>query len=404
MATDVDAAPSKRTSNKARVAQRPVAKASTNTKNARRTQTEGPSPGKDGGNEREQARNNWPNAAYGALPYECGMRVEYMFEDRQGIWYAGEVMDVPNAVSIRIRFDDGDMLMCAKFSARDRGKLIGVRPEKRPDVPTRTSNDRTATSSSRAVTLPLQSTAKACQHCDWFKNIHINFDIIANLSAPMHVEHVEARTVKEVDGRWRHCHLLKPSLHSVPSKTLSKLQEKGGTCIVLWFGKEEYEGLDFDYSIDKAGTLRDGDDEKIFSRKMTPVKESADDIGVKHKKRSRDALGGEVCSRSKVRRTKKSSKKFKRHQELPLATLSSAVKVPGDAALSTCNRWIQCTLCKKWRIIDKSFAQSYHLPNISWFCWYDDKLDRLSGDIPERACTAAVEVCTLVTCRALHVY
>ena len=38
MATDVDAAPSKRTSNKARVAQRPVAKASTNTKNARGTQ------------------------------------------------------------------------------------------------------------------------------------------------------------------------------------------------------------------------------------------------------------------------------------------------------------------------------------------------------------------------------
>ena len=187
-------------------------------------------------------RLNWPNKKYADHPYTIGMRVEYMFEDHQGKWYPGKVTAFPDAGGIQILFDDNEELWCSKFSTCKSGKVIGVRPEKHD--------------------------ARACQHCDWFKNSNMNFELCVNPAASMRMEHIEPRTVLEEDGRWRHCHLYKPNPDCIPLKTLSKLHTNGERCILLWFGKEEYEGLNFDYSMDRNGNLFDDDHDYIVSRRM----------------------------------------------------------------------------------------------------------------------------------------
>ena len=118
------------------------------------------------------------------------------------------------------------------------------------------------------------SVNEPCQHCNWFKNIPLDFSIEIGCIKLL-VHHVEARTVPEPDGLPRHCHLLQPKPKCLPLITRSKLQQRGETCIILWFGGEYFEGLDFEYYMDKAGTLWDGDDEKIVSYKIPALQKIA---------------------------------------------------------------------------------------------------------------------------------
>lgn len=225
---------------------------------------------------------------------------------------------------------------------------------------------------------------RACQHCDWFRNIHQMF-VIDSASTKIPVQHIEARTVHEPNGRPRHCHLFKPVPGFVPSNCLLK-SHKDRTCVLLWFGKVEYEGLDFDYYLDKNGSLWDGDDDKIISEEIPLAGKNTTRGSVERRKKRPRA--GRGCSPGS--RAKKSTPRRKPKLEIPF---SPPVKVPSDEVVAERERWIQCALCKKWRTTGKKIANLYQKPNTSWFCWYHQKLGFIDQQIPERACTAAIEVC-----------
>ena len=81
------------------------------------------------------------------------------------------------------------------------------------------------------------------------------------------LKYVESRKVLDAyTARWRCCYVLEPDYEFCPLKIVSKLQESGRKCVILWFEGEQYEGLDFTYSMDQIGTLWNGDGNKIVSR------------------------------------------------------------------------------------------------------------------------------------------
>ena len=102
-----------------------------------------------------------------------------------------------------------------------------------------------------------------------------------------------------------------------------------------------------------------------------------------------------VNTKKCVQKPKKKKMKTKRKKStrvIDIPSISPTVKVPTHEAVALRERWVQCALCQKWRMIAKNIAQTYLYPDVPWFCWYDDKLAKLTGNILERACTATIEV------------
>ena len=112
--------------------------------------------------------------------------------------------------------------------------------------------------------------------------------------------------------------------------------------------------------------------------------------GVTCKKRSRAESRVKAGSRVNIKKKLKTKKSTRR--VIDISPISPTVKVPTHNAVALRERWVQCALCQKWRMIAKNISQTYLYPDVPWFCWYDDKLAKLTGNILERACTATLEV------------
>ncbi len=227
------------------------------------------------------------------------------------------------------------------------------------------------------------------------------------------VEEIEAREVEDEDDKgnkyWRHVHIyriVKMANTKFDYKYVEELEKLGKKGIVIWFGKEEYEGLATKcYCMDEKGCLFDSDLESINSKRLASQQHK--DRAIKEVAKDKKLQKNQTTARSnncrKRKRPARNSILKSQHQSSQTNCMQRRrIRVIDE------DHWIQCCFCKKWRVVEKTIADMYKNSPKDWYCWMGfltrTNFDILQavvskpgdsytnfGDVGEQACTSPLE-------------